>query len=186
MMNTIRKNSQGYGYKYTDLAQIHQCLSEVGLSYYQETETIDGEDFVWTHILDADDKLIRSCRGCRVVKVTGKNICQDYGSALTYARRYSLLLAFGLATADDDAATLTVKPSKRVKPATTDKPKPMDKAYRQAGVDAVKHLLETGVLKLSDVQNEVRRYGAEKMLDLPPDAFVRCVATLTQGKVTLA
>ena len=53
-------------------------------------------------------------------------------------------------------------------------------------MDAVKRLLDTGVLKLSDVQNEVRRYGAEKMLDLPPDAFVRCVATLTQGKVTLA
>jgi len=106
MSTTIRKNSQGYGYRYTDLAEIHRHMDEVGLRYYQEIETIDGEDFIITHILDMADKEIRKCRGCRVVKVSGKNPAQDYGSALTYARRYSLLLAFGLATADDDAASL--------------------------------------------------------------------------------
>jgi len=183
-MNTIRKNSQGYGYKYTDLAEIHRHMEEVGFSYYQEIETVGDEDYVITHILDATDKVIRKCRGCRVVKVSGKNPAQDYGSALTYARRYSLLLAFGLATADDDGAALNQKPDKKaVRPdrKVMEKPKSTDKAYRQAGVNAVKHLLDTGVLKLADVKNEVRKYGAEKMLDLSADAFVRCVATLTQG-----
>jgi len=42
-MNTIRKNSQGYGYKYTDLAEIHRHMEEVGLSYFQEVETLDGD-----------------------------------------------------------------------------------------------------------------------------------------------
>jgi hypothetical protein len=163
-------------------------MEEVELRYYQEVETVDGEDFVITHILDGADKVIRKCRGCRVVKVSGKNPAQDYGSALTYARRYSLLLAFGLATADDDAATLNPVEQKAVSTnrKAMSKPKAMkstDKAYRQAGVQAVKDLLDTGALKLADVQSEVRRYGAEKMLDLPPDAFVRCVATLTQVRV---
>ena len=39
---------------------------------------------------------------------------------------------------------------------------------------------------LSEVKAEVRRYGADKMQDLSPDAFVRCVATLTQGRTTSA
>ena len=192
MTATIRKNSQGYGYKYCDLAEIHRHMEEVGLRYYQEIETIDGEDFVITHILDADDEEIRKCRGCRVVKVSGKNPAQDYGSALTYARRYSLLLAFGLATADDDAAALNpvepkgMRPSKKSRDIPRATPKVTksteNKEYRQAGVDAVKHLLDTGVLNLSEVQSEVRRYGANKMIDLSPDAFVRCVATLTQGR----
>jgi hypothetical protein len=184
-MNTIRKNSQGYGYKYTDLAEIHRHMEEVGLRYYQEVETLDGNDYIVTHVIDDSDKVIRKCRGCQVVKVSGKNPAQDYGSALTYARRYSLLLAFGLATFDDDGATLTpIKPDRK----TVDKQKvtkamesTKDKPYRKAGVDAVKHLLDTGVLQLSDVKKEVRRYGAEKMHDLSPDAFVRCVAALTQG-----
>ena len=191
MTATIRKNSQGYGYRYTDLAEIHRHMDEVGLRYFQEIETLDGDDFVITHILDDEDKVIRKCRGCRVVKVSGKNPAQDYGSALTYARRYSLLLAFGLATADDDAAALNSEKPKAVRPsrkssgiprATPKATKSSEKEYRKAGVDAVKHLLDTGKLNLSEVKAEVRRYGADKMQDLPPDAFVRCVATLTQGR----
>jgi hypothetical protein len=162
-------------------------MEEVGLSYWQEVETVGDHDYVITHILDADDKEIRTCRGCQVVKVSGKNPAQDYGSALTYARRYSLLLAFGLATADDDGESLTARPDRKIVKSdrkSMDKPmatKSEDKAYRQAGVDAVKHLLDTGALKLADVQSEVRKYGFDKMRDLPGDAFVRCVTALTQG-----
>ena len=196
MSTTIRKNSQGYGYRYTDLAEIHRHMEEVGMHYWQEVETIDDADFIITHILDASDKVIRKCRGCRVVKVSGKNPAQDYGSALTYARRYSLLLAFGLATADDDAAGLTVEPksiraSKKSTATPTATPKgtkseammPTDKPYRKAGVDAVKQLLDSGAITLAEVKSEVRRYGADKISDLPPDAFVRCVAALTQGRM---
>ena len=70
-----------------------------------------------------------------------------------------------------------------------DKPKVTqseDKPYRQAGIDAVKHLLDTGALELDDVRAEVRKYGADRMQDLSPDAFVRCVTSLTQGRVTSA
>jgi hypothetical protein len=193
MMNTLRKNSQGYGYKYTDLAAIHSHMQEIGFSYWQEIETIGDEDYVITHILDADDKIIRSCRGCKVVKVSEKNPAQDYGSALTYARRYSLLLAFGLATSDDDAASLTNpdKPVRKVCKADrkpTEKPKvtpSTDKPYRQAGIDAVKHLIDTGVLSLAEVRSEVRKYGADRIQDLDADGFVRCVSSLTKGQSVL-
>jgi hypothetical protein len=46
-------------------------------------------------------------RGCRVVEAVLKgttNPVQQYGASLTYCRRYSVLMAFGLACSDDDAA----------------------------------------------------------------------------------
>ena len=185
-MNTIRKNSQGYGYKYTDLAEIHRYLDECGERYYQEVETIDGYDYILTHIFDATGKSIRKCRGCRIPPLPGgKNPAQEYGSALTYARRYSLLLAFGLATTDDDCAALTpVKPNKRavvVKPDKPTKPCKVEESNREACIATVKRLIDMGDLQLADVQREVWKYGVEKMHELSHDDFIACIETLTKA-----
>jgi hypothetical protein len=148
----------------------------------QEIESVDSEDYVITYILDIAGKELRKCRGCRVAKITGKNAAQDYGSALTYARRYSLLLAFGLATSDDDAAVLTAKP-RAVKAKVTGNQSPPNESEtfdRQAGLDTIKRLLDDGVLELLEIQNEVRKHGFNRMQDLPPDAFRACLATLTK------
>ena len=111
MQSRITKNAKGYGYKYTDLSGIHKLLEENGLSYYQFVLTEDGADYVYTVKVDADGNDGNPVRGARVVLGAlsggGSNPAQDYGSALTYARRYSLLMAYGLATTDDDAASLT-------------------------------------------------------------------------------
>lgn len=108
---TVTKNKNGYGYKYTDLAQIHDYLEQNNMKYYQEIETApNGYDYVLTYrYIDGEWEEIPK-RGCRVVDavLSGiKNPAQEQGSALTYARRYSLLMAFGLATEDDDAQSLT-------------------------------------------------------------------------------
>ena len=110
-MFRVPKNKQGYGYKYADLSQIHQLLEENGLSYYQFVKCIDGNES-------------EPIQGCRVVEavLSGKsNPAQEHGSALTYARRYSLQMAYGLATEDDDAESLTRKPEP-VKPKGKAKP----------------------------------------------------------------
>lgn len=49
-----------------------------------------------------------------------KNDAQGYGSALTYARRYALVTAFGVPTEDDDGNAAAAGQAK--KPAETDKP----------------------------------------------------------------
>lgn len=108
----LPKNKAGYGYKYTELSQINEYLESVGISYYQYIQTDDvGNDYVYTvPIIDGEEKTAR--RGCKIVNapLSGKsNPAQEQGSAITYARRYSLLMAFGLATEDDDAESLTVK-----------------------------------------------------------------------------
>ena len=110
METTVTKNKQGYGYKYTDLAQIHEYLEQNNMRYYQFIKRIDTEDYVFTRRCIADIWEEEPIQGCRVVNATlsGKsNPAQEQGSALTYARRYSLLMAFGLATEDDDAESLT-------------------------------------------------------------------------------
>lgn len=108
---TLAKNKDGYGYKYTELAEIHRYLEENNMAYYQEIEThpTNGCDYIQTYRYIDGKWEEKPKRGCKIVDATLqgiKNPAQEQGSALTYARRYSLLMAFGLATEDDDAASL--------------------------------------------------------------------------------
>ena len=112
METILNKNSEGYGYKYTDIAEIHKYLEENDMKYYQEIQTseINGFDYIMTYRFINGKWEEKPKRGCKVVDATLqgiKNPAQEQGSALTYARRYSLLMAFGLATDDDDAQSLT-------------------------------------------------------------------------------
>lgn len=111
---TLRKNARGYNYKYTDLAEIHSYLESKGWSYRQYIEVIDGNDYIVT-VPIKDGKEETPMRGCRVVQATLKgtnNPAQEQGSAITYARRYSVLMAFGLCTSDDDAACMSTPKTK--------------------------------------------------------------------------
>ena len=109
--NKTAKVGEKYSYQYVDIAQIHEYLEENNMRYYQYIDRLDGDDYIMTvPIIDGVEKPAR--RGCRVVDATligVNNPAQQQGSALTYARRYSLLMAFGLATEDDDAQSLSIK-----------------------------------------------------------------------------
>ena len=112
MKSTIAKKTEGYGYKYTELADINKYCEDNGIRYYQEVETseINQKDYIITYI-EKNGK-VEKHRGCQIVEAVLqgiKNPVQEYGSSLTYCRRYSLLMALGLATEDDDGASLTIK-----------------------------------------------------------------------------
>lgn len=109
--STIAKKTEGYGYKYTELADINKYCEELGITYYQEVETSDvnQKDYIITYLVSEDGSKIVKHRGCQIVeaRLSGiNNPVQAYGSSLTYCRRYSLLMALGLATEDDDGASL--------------------------------------------------------------------------------
>jgi len=184
-MNTIRKNSQGYGYRYSDLSEIHRFLEESGERYYQEVKVIGGHDYIVTICLDASGKELRRCRGCRIPQTTlaGKaNEAQQYGSGLTYARRYSLLLAYGLCTTDDGKAFDRPKArdkSMQVKPEPKKTEPTSHTLDRTEAVNRISLLINSGRISLEEVQNEVRKHGYQKMQDMPNDAFSACVRTLT-------
>ena len=154
MKNKVTKNQtakvgEKYSYKYVDIAQIHEYLDANDLGYYQYIDRIDGDDYIMTvRIVNGEE--LPALRGARVVDATligVNNPAQQQGSALTYARRYSLLMAFGLATEDDDAQSLTTE--KEEKKATPKQVEVLKKYYTGENLD--KLLKANDVEKIEDI-----------------------------------
>lgn len=169
MASNLKKNQQGYGYKYTDLAAINDFLHSQGIGYsqYIETSEVNGEDYIFT-VPVVDGVVQPARRGCRIPQATlsGKsNPAQEYGSALTYARRYSLLLAFGLATEDDDGESLTVK---KAEPSglTDTQIKAIEAELQRTGIS------ETAILD---------RYGKKSIKDLTQEDYAKAVKALAKS-----
>lgn len=89
--------------KYADLANVVDAirvpLAENGLSFVQVSHDEPDSARIETIIMHSSGEWL-SC-GCVSVPVSKKD-AQGFGSAITYARRYSLSAAFGVAPDDDD------------------------------------------------------------------------------------
>ena len=94
--NKIVKNaSKGYGYTYSNLADLAKAGIEIPP---MKTQKVDGYEYVFAQIGN------EWIQGAKVVELEmkGMNAAQAYGSALTYARRYTVQLVMGIACDDDD------------------------------------------------------------------------------------
>lgn len=123
MADVLVKNQKAdvgkYSYQYVDIAQIHEYLESIKATYIQQIKRIDNDDYIMTKRCFNGTWEEEWLQGCKVVDATligVKNPAQEQGSALTYARRYSLLMAFGLATEDNDAQSL----GKKIEPTKED------------------------------------------------------------------
>lgn len=95
----IKSASKGYSYNYASLADIamqgHQ-IPKMRVGIYNEKEYIeyfDGKEWQL---------------GARIIPLNNKqnNEAQNYGASLSYARRYTALLALQLASSDDNLVDL--------------------------------------------------------------------------------
>lgn len=99
--------------KYADLASVVEAirmpLAANGISYVQIAHDAQEAAKIETIILHSSGEWI-SC-GAVAVPVS-KADAQGFGSAMTYARRYSLSAAFGVAPEDDDGNAAAKNPPK--------------------------------------------------------------------------
>ncbi len=106
------KTNPAFRSKYADLGAcleaVNDALLENGIALYQETSEDPNGVTVETVLLHESGETIRNGK---LHVPAMKQDPQGYGSALTYARRYSLMAACGIAPEDDDgnAASKTAK-----------------------------------------------------------------------------
>ena len=127
-------NNPFFKSKYADLSSVVEAIRDSlagnGLSYMQHLHPSEKHEVVVeTVILHASGQWI----SCGTVAIpVNKNDAQGYGSALTYARRYSLSAAVGVVADDDDgnAAAAAAPKAQAPKPAPTPMPTKVKEAVK--------------------------------------------------------
>lgn len=106
--------------KYADLGSVIDAVRPIaahGLWFIQETHESERGVMVETHYIGFGERISAG----KLFVPANKQDAQGYGSALTYARRYSLQTAFGLSTEDDDGhAAARGQSRSEVSPAAAD------------------------------------------------------------------
>lgn len=101
MGQIIGNKSEGHNYHYANLADI--ARQGIEIPPMRVAPYFDNEGRLTTEYIEAfmNNEWVR---GARIVvpSSTRSNEAQNYGSALTYARRYTVLTLLGIACDDDD------------------------------------------------------------------------------------
>lgn len=144
--------------KYADLGSVLEAIRPIaahGLWFRQMSHENDHGVCVETFYIHASGELSAG----KVFVPADRNNAQGFGSAQTYARRYGLQLAFGLATEDDDGNAAAANPPKKAaNPAVITR-------------DQVTQLIPLiKAAKLSEVKF-AQSFEIERVVDLPASRF---------------
>jgi hypothetical protein len=185
------KSNPHFKSRYADLATcieaVDDALLEAGIVFYQETSEDSAGVTVETVFLHQSGESLR----CGKLHVpAAKQDPQGYGSALTYARRYSLMAACGIAAEDDDgnAASKPAPPKQRTGVmadvmAAMPAPTPEDTIYFGELADTIRGAFERGggedAFEILDGENLDQEQKLQLWNLLPPNvrAAIKKVST---------
>ena len=162
--------------RYADLAAcveaVIDSLNDNGIALIQQTHECDNGVIVETTFIHESGEVFSAGR---LHVPASKHDAQGYGSALTYARRYSLMAAAGIAPEDDDgnaavAGHKAQAAAPRAKYETAIAPK--------VGPDELKAITELAQKTNTDLSAIAKAYGLPSINDLPLAKTAEVVARL--------
>lgn len=151
----ILKDTQGYGYSYSDLPAIFKVINPLmekhGLGFYQAVNGTKIKTVVF-HI-DSAETIESETDIPQGVQLKGMNDFQVLGSAITYIKRYALSSLLGLVTdKDTDASGEQVK--QVFTPKTVSKKDTVEMSSEEANSLATKALKEADSLDNLNIVRE--------------------------------
>jgi hypothetical protein len=193
-----KKNKKNPAFKssYADLGAVIDAIQPIaqhGLWYRQQShESADGVMVETFYIHTSGEEL---SAGTLFMPATKKD-AQGFGSALSYARRYALQLAFGLATEDDDgnSASSSYRTARAGHGAGGDNPEaqragPAEPATdRQGGMPDAEFAKIVQLIEATgtDTRKMLRHYGVSNLRQLNQDAYAEAVEHLNARLATMA
>lgn len=133
-LDSAKKDSDGYGYNYSDLATVistaKPVLQKHGLAVVQLVGYTEEKNVTVTTILThSSGQFFRSVASLPVIDMKGCNQAQGAGASLSYLRRYAYQAILGMASEDNDASSdgPKKKSSKRVAASASSQPAKAEK-----------------------------------------------------------
>lgn len=155
--------------RYADLAAcveaVIDALNSNGVALIQQTHECESGVIVETVFVHESGETFSAGK---LHVPASKHDAQGYGSALTYARRYSLMAACGIAPEDDDGNAATASPPKAA-------PKAPVKTVGENEISTITNLAKAAGVELSAIAGA---YGIPSINDLPLSKTAEVVARL--------
>lgn len=139
----------GRASKYADLSSVvdavKPALTENGLFFAQLTHEQTGGVCIETVVGHKSGEVFSFGK---LFVPASKQDAHGYGSALTYARRYSLMTAFGVCPEDDDGNAAAANPVERINPGQEIE---LSDLAREVNADLARFLGWAGVQDMKDI-----------------------------------
>lgn len=175
--------------RYTDLSAcveaVIDALNENGIALLQPTHECESGVLVETLFVHESGETLSAGK---LHVPAAKQDPQGYGSALTYARRYSLMAACGIAPEDDDGNAASKQPPQRQQPKQPAKPAP---AATASGPELLTPEEVANITALADevakpVKDICAAYKVSSLNFIPRTAYPNIVARLEQHRIDMA